>query len=282
MKTDSVSYDLFKTAPAIFFSLIGRSQQQGYRFDSVELKQTAFRIDGVFLPPPEAREQPVYFIEVQFQRDALLYHRLFGEIFLFLRQNPALSNWQAVVIYPNRSIEPDESDPFRELLASSRVRRIYLEELGTEAESSVALGLMQLIIEPQQTAAERAKCLLAQEPPVEIPAAVIMELVFTTLVYKFPEFSRQEIAAMLNIATDKKQTRVYQEGREDGLQEGKQEEGRSLVLRQLTRRIGPLAPEVRSQVEALSLEQLEALGEALLDFSSLQELTDWLQAQRNR
>ncbi|NJN23447.1 MAG: DUF4351 domain-containing protein [Acaryochloridaceae cyanobacterium RL_2_7] len=57
-----------------------------------------------------------------------------------------------------------------------------------------------------------------------------------------------------------------QEGRQEGLQEGRQEEGRSLILRQLTRRFGVLAPEMRSQIESLSLPQLENLGEALLDF----------------
>jgi hypothetical protein len=35
---------------------------------------------------------------------------------------------------------------------------------------------------------------------------------------------------------------------------------------------------MRSQVEALSLAQLEALGEALLDFSELSDLVDWLEA----
>jgi Domain of unknown function (DUF4351) len=51
---------------------------------------------------------------------------------------------------------------------------------------------------------------------------------------------------------------------------------RSLILRLLTRRVGSLTPENRSQVESLSLEQLESLGEALLDFSSGADLDDWL------
>ena len=76
-------------------------------------------------------------------------------------------------------------------------------------------------------------------------------------------------------------TRVYQEGLEDGRQQGwqqgRQQEGRSLILRLLTRKLGQLNPQVRSQIESLSLEQLEALSEVLLDFSSVQELTRWLQ-----
>jgi predicted transposase YdaD len=65
-----------------------------------------------------------------------------------------------------------------------------------------------------------------------------------------------------------RETKVYQEGR----QEGK----RSLVLRLLTRRIGNVTPELRTKVQSLSLTQLEALGEALLDFSQPADLLNWL------
>jgi hypothetical protein len=53
-----------------------------------------------------------------------------------------------------------------------------------------------------------------------------------------------------------------------------------MVLRLLTRRVGPLTSEIQTQVEALPLDQLEALGEALLDFTSLADLENWL-AQAN-
>ena len=61
-----------------------------------------------------------------------------------------------------------------------------------------------------------------------------------------------------------------------GRQEGMQEEGRSLILKQLTRRVGILSPELTAQIQALSIEQLEALGEALLDFTHVEELESWL------
>jgi predicted transposase YdaD len=66
-----------------------------------------------------------------------------------------------------------------------------------------------------------------------------------------------------------------QEGRQEGLQEGLQRE-QALILRQLTRRIGDVVPEMRSQVQALSLTQLESLGEALLDFAEAGDLERWL------
>lgn len=101
MKTDSIFYKLFQIAPGIFFELLGQSTTagDGYEFKSVEVKQTSFRIDGVFLPTAEAASQTVYFVEVQFQKDQTLYQRLFGEIFLYLQQH-VTADWQAVVIYP--------------------------------------------------------------------------------------------------------------------------------------------------------------------------------------
>jgi len=77
---------------------------------------------------------------------------------------------------------------------------------------------------------------------------------------------------------------IYQEIREDGLLEGRQlgllegrkDEALSFLTRQLTRRIGSIAPETREQIQTLSVEELEDLGEALLDFSSASDLTNWL------
>jgi hypothetical protein len=61
-------------------------------------------------------------------------------------------------------------------------------------------------------------------------------------------------------------------GRQVGIQEGEQ----ALIIRLLTRRIGPIAPPLETQIRSLSLTQLEDLGEALLDFTQLSDLENWL------
>ena len=58
---------------------------------------------------------------------------------------------------------------------------------------------------------------------------------------------------------------------EEGLQKGQ----RVLVLRQLRKRLGSLDERAESRIEALSTERLEELGEALLDFSSPDDLAVW-------
>ena len=49
----------------------------------------------------------------------------------------------------------------------------------------------------------------------------------------------------------------------------------NLVLKLLNRRIGLISPEFEQKIRDLSLEQLESLGEALLDFQTLDDLINW-------
>ena len=52
----------------------------------------------------------------------------------------------------------------------------------------------------------------------------------------------------------------------------------SLILRQLVRRLGTIQPETENCIRQLSVEELENLGEAVLDFNHPSDLTVWLQA----
>ena len=51
---------------------------------------------------------------------------------------------------------------------------------------------------------------------------------------------------------------------------------RSLLVRQLTRKIGPIPTQMIDQVKTLPIAQLESLGEALFDFESIEDLITWL------
>ena len=66
-------------------------------------------------------------------------------------------------------------------------------------------------------------------------------------------------------------------GYERGKQEGKQEGEQQLILRLLQRRVGELSTELQERIKSLSLNQLENLGEALLDFTAREDLLNWLQ-----
>ncbi|WP_338441493.1 DUF4351 domain-containing protein [Synechococcus elongatus IITB4] len=74
---------------------------------------------------------------------------------------------------------------------------------------------------------------------------------------------------MLGIATeDLKHTRFYQGVVEEGWQEGEL----AVVTRLLTRRPGSLPESLLVRVQALSVNQLEALADGLLDVDSLATL----------
>ncbi len=68
---------------------------------------------------------------------------------------------------------------------------------------------------------------------------------------------------------------LYQRDREQAIQSGEQR----LIIRQLNRRIGETNASLIEQIKGLSIEQLENLGEALLDFSSVADLETWLNQQ---
>ncbi|MEB3210389.1 MAG: DUF4351 domain-containing protein [Leptolyngbyaceae bacterium] len=70
--------------------------------------------------------------------------------------------------------------------------------------------------------------------------------------------------------------RGIERGRQEGREEGREAEACSFVLRLLTRRFGSIAEVERSQITVLTIDQLESLGEALLDFNTVDDLREWL------
>jgi predicted transposase/invertase (TIGR01784 family) len=218
---------------------------------------------------------------VQFQQDKRLYERVFAESSLyFYRNRDRFSDWQAVIIYPSRNIEQSDIYPHRNQLNGDQVHRIYLNELGDIRSLPVWVALMVLTTLEENRATEEARYLLArsqQEAP-QLENRAIIDLLTTIMVYKFEGKSQREVEEMLGITL--KETRVYREilaeGEQRGREEGREEGEKSLVLRQLNRRVGELPQEVRLRIESLPLEQLENLGEALLDFTSMADLDAWL------
>jgi predicted transposase/invertase (TIGR01784 family) len=301
MRRDSIFYRLFQQFPQLLFQLLDTppADAASYRFDAIGVKETRFEMDGVFLPPETAPPGTVFFCEVQFQRDDELYERLFAELFLYFRQNrERFLDWQAVAIYPSRSTEQANIVPYQDLLEGRRMHRIYLNELGDVAQLPLGIALMVLTTVSERKAPEAARLLLnrAQTEMSVSENRGIIEMITTIMVYRFTHLSRQEIEQMLG--TTLQETQVYQEAKAEGLREGEQigeqrgremgrQEGeqrgahreavalnRRLLARRL--RLDSLPDAFRTQVEQLSLPQLEALSEALLDFQGMGDLEMWL------
>jgi hypothetical protein len=64
-----------------------------------------------------------------------------------------------------------------------------------------------------------------------------------------------------------------------GIQAGREQQGRSLILRLLTRRFGELTETTIETINTFSIEQVESLSDAVFDFRSIEDLNIWLQNQ---
>ena len=272
MKTDSLFYRLFQRMPGLALELAGLScPAEGYVFRSEEIKQTAFRLDGLLVPVLPGPRQPLVFVEVQFWPDPGFYLRFCSEVLLYLRQHPHIQDWRAVVIYPGRAAEVAPSGWIGHLVDWPLVRRVYLEDFGGAADGGLswtARSLVSLIQCPEREALGLARQ-LAHQPEESAPLLLSrqewLDFIETILVYKLPRLSREEIQRMIGLQdVELKQTRFYQ----DVFAEGEF----ALASRLLQRRFGPLSADLSRRVQALPLERLEALAEALLDFSGPQDL----------
>ncbi len=94
-----------------------------------------------------------------------------------------------------------------------------------------------------------------------------------------PLFEGREGEIMPTIAETWKREGIQiglQQGRQEGRQQGRQEGTAALTLRMLKKRFGKIDKRIHTRINTLTFEQLEQLGEALLDFKSPDDLSNWL------
>jgi predicted transposase/invertase (TIGR01784 family) len=207
MRTDTIFYQIFQTFNTLLFELLNQPFEPGYEFVSVEVKEKAFRLDGIFLP--NSINQLIYFLEVQFQPKSNFYFKFLSEIMLYLNQYEPDNDWKAVAIFSDQSIEPKQINTYhQELISSERIIRIYLDEL--KDSESIAMTIIQLITKPEREALPIVQRLKQQNLEPDI-----VKLIETVLVYKFTNLTRQEIETMFALS-DLKKTKVYQEALQEG------------------------------------------------------------------
>ena len=253
-----------------------------YRFDTPELKAVNHRLDGAFWPKSgEAgtAEQPVVLLEVQMHAKPGFKHRLGAQSFRFLQLNPQVMHLAVVVVVPHQRLKlgPDQLPQQLQAFLDG-VIWLSLEELGQQADLDPLLALLTLPVRPEAELKASTQQILARRPD-------LLSTVLTMLFERFSTFTPEEIMVIAGIPTDQLlHTRAAQilldRGREEGRQEG-EAQGRALgeanvTLRQLNRRCGPLSDATTARIQALPLQQLESLAEALLDFSGPTDLAAWL------
>ena len=147
---------------------------------------------------------------------------------------------------------------------------LSLEELGQQADLDPLLALLKLPVRPEVELEGSTQTILARRPD-------LLSTVLTMLFERFPTFTPEEIMVIAGIPTDQLlHTRAAQILLDRGRQEGEAQGEAKVTMRQLNRRCGPLSDATTARIQALPLQQLETLAEALLDFSGPADLAAWL------
>jgi len=297
VNTDRWYYRVFQSAPDLIRSLLPGSAatanalgldpsapgDQLYRFEALEIKELSHRLDGVLWPREStgcsetgSAEFPVVLLEVQMHPDPGFHHRLAAQTYRFLQQHPQVEHWAVLVITPHNRLNLGPSQALQLFL--QQVAWINLEVLSRRSQLDPLLNLLTLPIRPESELAASSQQILASRPDLD-------QVVLPMLMQRLPHLTNEEIMVIAGIPMEElRHTRAAQdwlaagrqEGRQEGLEEGRRDEAAAMTLRQLNRRCGPLSEATTAQIQALPLEQLEALADALLEFQGPADLAAWL------
>jgi predicted transposase YdaD len=308
VNTDRWYYRVFQSAPDLIRALLpgsdatvtalgldpGAPGDRLYRFEALEIKELSHRLDGVLWPRQStgcaetgSPEFPVVLLEVQMHPDSGFHHRLAAQTYRFLQQQHQVEHWAVLVITPHGRLNLGPTQALQVFL-EQQVMWLNLEELSCRPQLDPLLNLLTLPVRPESELAATSQHILASRPDLDT-------VVLPMLVQRFPQLTEAEIMVIAGIPREEiRHTRAVQDwlaegrqeglqkglqkGLQEGLQEGKAQEAAKMTLRQLNRRCGPLSETTTAQIQALPLEQLESLADALLDFQGPTDLSAWLAA----
>ena len=291
--SDKLFYYLFHNTPDLILRWLQDlpADAGGYSFSAPVLKEREYRLDGLFSPPEQRDDMPAVVLEAQMAENPDFLLRLYAESARLLQQERWQKDWQVVVICPHRHMNFGSLRPVREFV-EHRVRWVELQPRDREPPTEPLTQALSLLLQPENQLRSVSDG-LRQQAVSDARAAEVLPLIPAILLARFKTRPLQEICQMGGITLeDFTQSVAYQEifgqgeargrqegearGRQEGEARGRQEGEVAVTLRQLNRRCGPLNPATTSRIQALPLEQLEALADALLDFQGPADLTTWL------
>ena len=280
--SDKLFYWLFQQHPDRILEVLPElaGSGGGYRFSAPVLKERERRLDGLLQAPEEQPQRPALILEAQMQPNSRFLRRLYVESAMLIEQEEQIEHWQVVVLCPNRRLNFGRPTAVAEFLRE-RVRWIELEAAANDPTAPPLLRALALLVQPEQQIPVSTAAIRDQVAGTD-QEQDLADVIAATLISRFNGRSIPQLCAMGNITLDEfTQSVAYQEifgqGRQEGRQEGRAEGEASVTLRLLNRRCGPLSPSTTSRIQALPLEQLEALADALLDFSGPEDLMVWLE-----
>ncbi len=277
MKSDAIFYELFQTAPQIFFELMQIEPPCAYRFESLTVKTTEKRIDGIL--EPEQEGEAIYFLEVQGFPDEAIYWRALREVATYFEQRPSDHNseWQAVVLWLNSGDDPGFGT--LSILATGSSPRLVsvalLDLLGQLDDSSLALNVLRPLTVDKETQVRHN--LLTWVENIQNRADVspqieqrLLTLLAQLIEEKFKTLTYKELSQMLQLTPLKETESVREIRHEDRIE---------LLTKQIRRKFrfaDSTMEKLTLRLQHLTLEDLEDLFEAILDMRTLKQLNAWI------
>jgi len=243
--------------------------------------------------PPSLQEEAFFIIHVENQATAQSqFPRRMFRYFMRLFERHDLPVYPIVLFSFDTPQRPEPNSfqiMFPDLpLLDFRFQAIQLNRLSwrdfVNRQNPVASALMsKMQIAPQDRPRVKLECLRLLATLQLDPARMQLISGFVDTYLQLNREEERQFTAQLSTIKASEQEQVMQivtswmeQGLERGEQVGRQREALSFVLRLLTRRLGSLSSETQQQIEQLSLTELEALGEDLLDFAVMADLHLWL------
>ncbi len=254
---------------------------QGEKYESDLIVQAKFQgKDTYFLIHVEAQSSP----DTNFGKRMFTYFARFYEkfslpiypivIFSYERPQKAASN-QHQVKFPD----------FKVLEFNYQViqlNRLHWRDFLTQSNPVASALMAKMDMATKERAKVKAECLRLLVTLKLDPARMQLISGFIDTYLTLNPSEERDFQQELNTFSQPTQEKVMQittswmrQGIEQGIKQGIERE-KALVLRLLQRKIGDIPPTVKTEINTLNIEQIEALGEASLNFSNLDDLINWL------
>ncbi|MEB3223729.1 MAG: DUF4351 domain-containing protein [Candidatus Sericytochromatia bacterium] len=189
------------------------------------------------------------------------------DVAAWARRPLAMGSWDTVT---PTVVGPDGLPPFRDPTAAHANPHLAMLAAIAHCRDPADVPALALAVEALQ--ALPAPSILRYTRAVEAALARAFQALPEVQMTLRPLKEYRSVEAFLDAVREESRT----EGRSEGQAEGRQQEAVRVVLRLLGRRIGLPGAEVQGVLDELTTEQLEDLGEALLDFTQPADLTAWL------
>ncbi len=182
-----------------------------------------------------------------------------------------------VVLCPHRALNFGNPAPIQEFL-DRRVLWVELQPLDGQPPAPPLTRVLSLLLQPERMVRSVSDA-LREQARSDTRAAEVLPLIPAIVLTRFSDRPLSEICEMVGITLeDFTQSRAYQEIFGLGEARGEARGEAKVTLLLLARRCGHLSATTTARIQALPLEQLEALAEALLDFTGPADLDAWLAA----